>query len=284
MSETPRAVRETAFAKINLALHVRERMADGYHRIETLFAFAEDGDALVCEPANGLTLEIAGPFAAGLPSGSDNLVLQAALALRESSGTREGARLSLEKRLPVAAGIGGGSADAAAALRGLARLWDVSCSPDQLAEIGRALGADVPACLASLSCFGGGRGDRLRPVDGSALRGRPLLLVNPGVPVPTPAVYAGWDGEDRGPLDLGEPPAIDTGWRNDLAAPAIALEGEIGEALDRLKRLPGGDLVNMSGSGATCFALFADSAARDDAASMLRAERPDWWIRASRLR
>lgn len=284
MSPAPRAVRETAHAKINLALHVRERMGDGYHRIETLFAFAEDGDELVCEPAEKLTLEIGGPFADGLPADDGNLVMQAGKALRARCGIEKGARLILGKRLPVASGIGGGSADAAATLRGLSALWDLSLNADELAPIAGPLGADVRACLASRTCLGTGRGDRLQPVDGTALRGRPLLLVNPRTPLSTPAVYAGWDGTDRGPLDLSEPPAIDPDWRNDLAASAIALEPEIGEIRARLRAMPGVELAEMSGSGATCFALFGDAEARDAAARALEAERPGWWVWRSRLR
>ena len=184
---------ETAFAKVNLALHVRAREPDGYHRLETVFAFAEDGDRLQVADAPDLELRLSGPFASGLGAGEDNLVLRAARGLAALSGTRRGAALHLDKRLPVASGIGGGSADAAAALRLLARWWGVEVDPAALEALARRLGADVPACLASVTARGTGRGDRLEPA-GLAAAGTPLLLVNPRVPLSTAAVFRAWDG------------------------------------------------------------------------------------------
>lgn len=244
---------EAAPAKINLALHVRERMADGYHRIETLFAFAADGDRLTGSIAEGLTLTIDGPFATGLSAGEDNLVIRAARALQAAAGVEQGAALTLEKNLPLASGIGGGSADAAAALRLLARLWatDVPLEP-----IARTLGADVPACLAGGILRGEARGEALTPVLNAGLAGTPLLLVNPGVAMPTGPVFAGWDGKDRGPLAKGDPWTVALAGRNDLEVPAIAIAPVIGDLLDWLRARPGTGLVRMSGSGATCFALF----------------------------
>lgn len=264
---------ETAYAKINLALHVRAREADGYHRIETLFAFAEDGDLLRAEEADGLSLEITGPFAGALGNGPDNLVLRAAEAL----GAGRGAALTLDKRLPIASGIGGGSADAAAALRLLRRLWSLDVSDEALAGIGAGLGADVPACVYSRLLRGDGRGDRLVPA-GEEWSATPLLLVNPGVAVPTGAVFRGWDGVDRGPL--GDP----LEGRNDLEGPALAIAPVIAEVLKALRDAPGVLLSRMSGSGATSFALFANEAARDAAADALRSAQPDWWQLATRLR
>lgn len=261
---------EPAPAKINLALHVRARRPDGYHLIETLFAFARDGDLVAAAPAEALTLGIKGPFAAGLEAGPDNLVLRAAAALRAATGVTAGAALTLEKNLPVASGIGGGSADAAAALRLLARLWGVEAD---LPAIARALGADVPACLVGRPVLGTGRGDDLAPVDGAALSGLPLLLVNPGVPVPTGPVFAGWDGVDRGPLPPGDPLAAARAGRNDLEAPAIRLAPVIGRLVAWLRARPGVTLARMSGSGATCFALFADAESR---AAAHRDARRDW--------
>ena len=254
--------REIAFAKINLALHVRERLADGYHRIETLFAFCEDGDVLSAEPSDRLTLEIHGPFAGQLVAGdSDNLVLKAARAAGAV------AALKLEKNLPVAAGIGGGSADAAAALRLLGH------GDDQ--RLARSLGADVPACLASRTMRGEGKGDALAKVELPELDGMPVLLVNPGRPLSTPDVFAGWDGVDRGPLEdwrLG---------RNDLEAAARALVPEIGTVLDSLRPAI---FARMSGSGATCFGLFDSAAERDDLATAIARKWPDWWLLPTRLR
>lgn len=272
--------RETAPAKINLALHVRARMADGYHRIETLFLFAEHGDALSVEASDELSLRIEGPFAAGLSAGADNLVLRAASALRERLGVGGGAALSLDKRLPVASGIGGGSADAAAALRLLVRHWGIEAPDGVLGQIARSLGADVPACLAGTPVWGEGRGDELSPVDASALAGAPLLLVNPGIAVPTGAVFAGWDGVDRGPLAPSVEAAL--AGRNDLEAPAIRAFPQIGRLLDQLRAQPGVRLARMAGSGGTCFALFESEAARDRAAEALAHVAP--WRLATRLK
>lgn len=276
MSENA-AFTETAYAKINLALHVRERLPDGYHRIETLFAFCTGGDRLTAEPADTLSLTIGGPFARGLPADETNLVLRAARALARATGITAGAAIHLDKRLPVASGIGGGSADAAAALRLLPRLWGVEVGDDLLHDIAASLGADVPACLASRAARGEGRGDRLRPAHVAS--GVPLLLVNPRVPLSTAAVFAGWDGMDRGALT--DDPADG---RNDLQAPALALCPPIAVVLDALEAKAGATLVRMSGSGATCFALFDDSLACDAADARIAALRPDWWRLATTLR
>lgn len=268
-------MREIAYAKLNLALHVRERLADGYHRIETIFAFCEDGDRLTVVDDDELQLELGGPFAAGLDGGPDNLVLRAARALREHYAVREGARLSLDKRLPVAAGIGGGSADAAAALRLLARWWKLDAAEEDLHGIAAGLGADVPACLLSRPARGEGRGDSLESAPEVQLAGMPALLVNPGVPLSTADVFRAWDGIDRGPL---------AGWRegrNDLEPPAIAFVPEIAEVLISLR---GAEFARLSGSGATCFGLFASETERDRTADSIAREHPDWWRSATRLR
>lgn len=273
---------ERAFAKINLALHVRAREADGYHRIETLFAFAEDGDRLTVEPADRLALELTGPFAAALGDPADNLVLRAARSLQERCGITEGAALTLDKVLPVASGIGGGSADAAATLRLLKRFWSLTLEEDDLLEVARGLGADVPACLLSRPLWGEGKGDRLIPADLPS--GQPLLLVNPGVPVGTAEVFRAWDGIDRGSLAREASPAAIAAARNDLEAPAVAIAPVIGEVLAGLRSLAGAGLVRMSGSGATCFALFETEEARDRASGTIASARPGWWRLATRLR
>jgi 4-diphosphocytidyl-2-C-methyl-D-erythritol kinase len=263
---------EPAPAKLNLALHVRGRLPDGRHALETLFAFCTDGDQLEAEAADELSLEIAGLFAGQL-SANDNLVLRAAEALREATATAMGARLLLTKKLPVASGIGGGSADAAATLRLLTRLWGID--PKWAVEIAPAIGSDVPACLLSLSARGTEAGDRLELVQDAGISGAAALLANPGVPVSTREVFARWDGEDRGPL---------SDWRegrNDLEAPARELAPAIGDVLDWLRARDGAGFVRMSGSGATCFALFDSEAARDAAAA---ACPPEWWHLATFLR
>lgn len=272
---------EIAHAKINLALHVRRRAPDGYHAIETLFAFAEDGDRLRLTDAPGL--RVTGPFADALAGGGDNLITQAARAFAARFGTPERG-FELDKRLPVAAGIGGGSADAAAALRLLCRAGGVDPDAPPVAAIAAGLGADVPACYLSRPTRGGGRGDVLAPIAGEDLAGLPLLLVNPRLPLPTGPVFAGWDGQDRGALRDGAPLAAAAAGRNDLEAPALQLQPRIGDVLALLGECAGARLVRMSGSGATCFALFDSAAQRDVADAAIAAAEPGWWRLATRLR
>jgi 4-diphosphocytidyl-2-C-methyl-D-erythritol kinase len=273
---------DTGFAKLNLALHVRRRRDDGYHDLETIFAFTEFGDALSVEAADTLSLTLAGDFAAAVPPGADNLVLRAAQAL--DGGAGRGAAITLVKRLPIAAGLGGGSADAAATLRLLNRLWGLDRPPADLAALGATLGADVAACVHSRTLRGEAKGEALVALDESGLAGTAVILVNPRIAVPTPAVFARWDGIDRGPLAHGDPVAAAASGRNDLEAPARRLAPVIGEVLDALSTLGGAQLVRMSGSGATCFALLASDHAAEAGAATLAAARPDWWIAATRLR
>ena len=271
---------ETAYAKVNLALHVRARRDDGYHELESLFAFCANGDRLDASVRDdgALRLSIAGPFADDLGDGDYNLVLRAARALKDASGTMLGADLTLDKQLPVAAGIGGGSADAAATLRLLVKLWALESTQIDLAAIAASLGADVPACLASQTVFGSGVGDKLANVDLN-LAGTPILLVNPLIECLTAPVFKGWDGVDRGALD---PLAWRRG-RNDLAESAMDLVPEIDEVIAVLRaQLP--SVTRMSGSGATCFALFGSDAERDAAAGRIEKDHPDWWTMATSLR
>jgi 4-diphosphocytidyl-2-C-methyl-D-erythritol kinase len=257
---------ETAYAKLNLALHVRRRRADGYHELETVFAFCADGDVLSGELSDATSLTIDGPFAEGL-SVTDNLVVRAALAMGIT------ARLHLTKNLPVASGIGGGSADAAATLRLLSRLSRRDVPP---IDMQLALGADVPACVVSQTMRGEGVGEALSH-EGS-VAGTPVLLVNPDIALSTAAVFRAWDGIDRGPL--GD-------WRsgrNDLEAPACALVPEIVDLIDWLDRCHGVTLARMSGSGATCFAAFENEAARADATAALAKRFPGYWAMESILR
>ncbi|HEV2746312.1 MAG TPA: 4-(cytidine 5'-diphospho)-2-C-methyl-D-erythritol kinase [Allosphingosinicella sp.] len=277
-------MRETAYAKINLALHIRSHGPDGYHSIETLFAFCEDGDELSAAASAELTLDVTGPFAPNLGDSSGNLVLHAAQALSRHCGIERGAALTLDKRVPIASGIGGGSADAAAALRLLMRVWQVEVGERALHDIAAGLGSDVPACLRSRTVRGEGRGDRLLPVGGEPVAGTPILLVNPRVPLATAAVFVGWDGRDRGPLPEAPPLAAAKAGRNDLEASARSMAPVVGEMLAELARLPGRTLSRMSGSGATCFALFDSERQRDAAAAGLALSHPHWWQLASRLR
>lgn len=273
---------DTGYAKLNLALHVRRRRDDGYHDLETIFAFTELGDALTVAPADALTLALDGDFAGAVPPGADNLVLKAARAL--DAGAGRGAAITLTKRLPIAAGLGGGSADAAATLRLLDRLWGLATPIDRLAALGATLGADVAACVHSRTLRGEGKGEALVPVEDAGLAGTAVILVNPRVAVPTPAVFARWDGEDRGPLTAGDPVAAAAAGRNDLEAAARALAPVIDEVLDALAGVKGAQLVRMSGSGATCFALFANDHAAEVGAAAIAAAHADWWVAATRLR
>lgn len=265
--------REIAPAKLNLALHVRGKLPDGRHSIETIFAFCADGDRLSAAEADELTLNLSGPFARDLPNGDENLVLKAARALQKAADTSKGAAISLEKKLPVAAGIGGGSADAGAALRLLTSLWNID--PKHAEAVAPEIGSDVAACLLSMPVRGDAAGDKLTPIALREISGSPVLLVNPRVPLSTAEVYAGWDGEDRGPL--GD-------WRdgrNDLEAAAIALVPLVGTVMAWLAVQPGAYFTRMSGSGATCFALFDSDRARDEAADRVPRE---WWRLATSLR
>ena len=263
---------EPAPAKLNLALHVRGKLPDGRHAIETVFAFCVDGDRVEVEGADQIGLTLAGPFADELSDEGENLVLTAARKLAEATSFNGGAALRLIKNLPIASGIGGGSADAAATLRLLTRLWKTD--PGYAESIAPELGSDVPACLLSMAARGEGAGDELQLID-ARVAGMPVLLVNPGASLSTAEVFAGWDGVDGGSLqDWRE-------GRNDLEAPARQLVPQIGEVLDWLTGQRGANFVRMSGSGATCFALFDDEESRDGAAA---ACPPNWWHLASFLR
>lgn len=263
---------DIAPAKVNLALHVRGKRPDGRHELETIFAFCTDGDRLTGELADDLLLTVTGPFAAMLDDGPDNLVHRAATALAAEARVGKGVRLTLDKRLPVASGIGGGSADAAATLRLLTSLWGID--PAFAERIAPTLGSDVPACLLSMTSRGEGAGEVLTLVD-AGVSGRPILLVNPRLPLSTGAVFARWDMVDRGPLGDWQD------GRNDLEAAARALVPEIGQVLDFLGEREGVQVARLSGSGATCFALFSSEDARDLAAACCPTE---WWHLPSILR
>jgi 4-diphosphocytidyl-2-C-methyl-D-erythritol kinase len=283
----PDSLTEAAPAKVNLFLHVIGRRADGYHLLDSLVVFADVGDTLRAEPADSLTLHVEGPFAAGLAAEADNLVLRAARALAAEAGVSPRGRLVLHKNLPVSSGIGGGSADAAAALRLLSRLWRIVPEPAVLAALAAGLGADVPVCLAGRPSRMGGIGERLEPAP--ALPGCGMVLVNPGVAVPTADVFrarrGAWSAEavlPRAWADVAAMSADLGALRNDLQPAAIAREPVIGEVLAALAAVPGCLLARMSGSGATCFGLFADAPAAAGAAGLL--SREGWWCWGGSLR
>ncbi|MFY9898218.1 MAG: 4-(cytidine 5'-diphospho)-2-C-methyl-D-erythritol kinase [Xanthobacteraceae bacterium] len=288
---------ESAPAKVNLSLRVLGRRADGYHDIESLVAFADVGDRLSLTPGDALTLTVAGPGAAQTGAEADNLVVKAASALAARvPGLRAGA-FSLEKNLPVAAGLGGGSADAAAALRLLARANKLAPDNPCLHDAACATGADVPVCLDPRPRVMRGIGEMLSaPLPLPRLH---ALLVNPGVAVPTKLVFSGWR-PSANPLralkraaDFAASPNIQNeeqlvDWlaseANDLEAPAIALEPVIADVLASLRAAAGCRLARMSGSGATCFALFASAVDSASAGKNLRTKFPNWWISETVLR
>ncbi len=290
---TAAAVVRRAPAKLNLYLRVVGRRADGFHELDSIVAFAAFGDVVTAMPApdGALTLALDGPFADALARAGpadDNLVLRAARALARLTGTRRGARLTLTKNLPVASGIGGGSADAAATVQGLGALWRVAPEPAAIDALALALGADVPVCLDGRPCRVRGIGERITPL--AALPDAPLVLVNPGVPLATRAVFAARTGGFSAALD-GLPALADVdviaelvrAGGNDLTAPARRLLPAVGDVLSALAARPGCTAAAMSGSGATCFGLFTSAETAALAEGYLRAAQPGWWVAATRL-
>jgi 4-diphosphocytidyl-2-C-methyl-D-erythritol kinase len=286
MASTARA--EKAPAKVNLTLRVLGRRADGYHELESLVAFAGVGDALTFVPGDALTLIVSGPTAPAAGDNADNLVLKAARALAERIAGLTLGRFALSKRLPVAAGLGGGSADAAAALRLLAKANGIALDDPRLMQAAQATGADVPVCLDPRPRVMRGVGDVLSaPLELPRLF---AVLINPGVAVATRDVFSALAVPAAGET---APAAICTGasallaeiarGRNDLEGPAIELEPAIADALAVLRNLPGCRLARMSGSGATCFGLFDSMDAARGAARRLRVGYPAWWVRATAL-
>ena len=281
-------VQETAFAKINLDLRVCRRRADGYHDLDSLVVFATIGDRLTFTPADQLSLEITGPFAAALNETDDNLVLDAARALASMMDRRPTVRMTLEKNLPVAAGLGGGSADAAATLRGLSRLWGTALDIADLMAMAKELGADVPACIGSKPCRMQGIGERLLPINYP--EECPILLVNPKVAAPTPTVFRmlkSMSGERPSSLPVDDASRFHQALLqsvNDLQAPAMRLLPVIRDVLAMIDDQPGCKLARMSGSGATCFGLFSDQTTVDRARAALLGMRPDWWVAAASSR
>lgn len=278
-------------AKVNLFLHVGPLDADGYHPLVSLAAFADVGDRISVAPSDRLSLTVTGPFGAGLEGEGDNLVLRAVRALATAAGLPEpGLAFTLDKRLPIAAGLGGGSSDAGAALKLARDALGLSMSDEALADVAATVGADGPMCLHARAAWAEGRGDlltfepRLPPL--------PAVLINPGVPSPTGAVYRGYDAVPPALADRPAPPAdwsLPTvlNWlsaqRNDLQPPALSLQPAIARALDAAADLPGVRLVRMSGSGATVFALFDTPAAAEAAANHLSEQRSDFWVQSTVL-
>ncbi len=281
----------SAPAKLNLFLHVLGKRADGYHALESLVVFTELADRLTVEAAEDLSLHVEGEFADAAGDAADNLVLKAARALQEKLPEKRGAKLVLTKEIPVGAGLGGGSADAAAALRGLNRLWEMGLNSKELRAVGATLGADVPMCLDSMPAMARGTGTELSPV----LAHWPkfsLLLVHPRVSVLSKAVYGALElREGAVPIssftfsDKASLVSALNATRNDLQHAAISVNAAVAEVLLALETLqPAPMLTRMTGSGACCFAMYADAATAEKAAENLRRHYPDWWVRVTGLK
>lgn len=276
-------IKATAPAKVNLTLHVTGQRDDGYHLLDSLVVFTDAGDIITAAPSDNLTLTVTGPFSAGVPTDGTNLILKAAESLRRTRGVIKGAAITVEKHLPNAAGLGGGSSDAAATLKLLADLWDVAPLPASAPEV-TLLGADVPVCMrAPTPTRMTGIGELLAPV--AKLPNCALVLVNPKVAVPTPVVFGGLSTKqnaamDRLPADLD--PAGFAAWlttqRNDLQPPAMAHAPAIQTAIDRLNRIPTVMFAGMSGSGATCFGLTKNMADARYAARVIQVAEMGWWV------
>ena len=291
------ALIEEGRAKVNLSLRVVGRRADGYHDLESVVAFADCADRLTLEPGGELKLATTGPLAAACGDASDNLVFKAAKLLAEAVPNLKLGAFALDKVLPVAAGIGGGSADAAAALRLLARLNNLSLDDPRLQKVALATGADVPVCLLSRACDMTGVGEQLLPL---ALPSMPCVMVNPRVPVATKDVFQEL-GLRNGQLLVGVTDVIRApAWPeeggsiadwvgvlervpNDLEAPALRIQPVIGKVLEALRDSPGVKLARMSGSGATCFAIYGAANEAHAAAEKIRRDHPGWWVHAGML-
>jgi len=291
------ALIEEGRAKVNLSLRVVGRRADGYHDLESVVAFADCADRLTLEPGGELKLVTTGPLAAACGDTADNLVLKAARLLAEAVPDLKLGAFALDKVLPVAAGIGGGSADAAAALRLLARLNNLSLDDPRLQKVALATGADVPVCLVSRACDMTGVGEQLLPL---ALPSMPCVMVNPRVPVATKDVFQEL-GLRNGQLLVGVTDVIRApAWPeeggsiadwvgvlervpNDLEAPALRIQPVIGKVLEALRDSPGVKLARMSGSGATCFAIYGAANEAHAAAERIRRDHPGWWVHAGML-
>lgn len=285
---------EAAPAKINLALHVTGQRGDGYHLLDSLVTFADFGDSLTFEPADEDRFSVSGSFADDVPRTDDpetgNLVLKARNGLR-SLGRSKGAEcppvhIHLKKELPPAAGIGGGSADAAATLRGLVKFWNIQPDHDAFKALGLTLGADVPMCLAKRPLIARGVGEDI--TEATMFPALFMVLANPLIPVSTPAVFKALQHKHQAPLLTGEPPRDAGGWyhlveesRNDLSLPARSIVPKIGSVLDILYAAKA-DLVRMSGSGATCFGLYPSAEAAEEAAAHIKSAQPEWFVVAVR--
>ncbi len=281
------AIIEPAPAKLNLFLHITGKRPDGYHLLDSMVVFTEFGDTLEIHPADDVTLDITGPFAAGLTP--DNSVMKAATLLQKQSGGKKGARMVLHKRIPVAAGLGGGSADAAAALRGLSKLWNISLPQNTLNALALSLGSDVPVCLTGEPALMRGVGEEIHSLPLTAKAW--VVMANPLLPLETADVFRNFKGEFTALCDM--PPRIASfdalqkfiaPTHNALEKTSIRLMPQIADMLGWLRSLNDCRLARMAGSGATCFALFDDAAKSEAALKKIRADFPRWWAVATAIK
>jgi 4-diphosphocytidyl-2-C-methyl-D-erythritol kinase len=277
-----------ARAKVNLYLHVVGKRADGYHLLDSLIVFAESGDEIAVAAAEDLSLFIDGPFGAGLDAGPSNLVLRAAEGLRNLAGVKHGAAIRLTKNLPIASGIGGGSADAAATLVALMDLWQVKPDRTALYQLAEKLGADVPVCLDGHPSFVGGIGEDIQPA--GQLPPAHILLVNPLVETPTPAVFKARSGDfspaarwDRPPKTAQDLADFLVTRKNDLTAPAITVAPVVADVLSAIAATKNCLLSRLSGSGATCFGIFENAATAEAARQQIKTRHPNWWAVAAKI-
>jgi 4-diphosphocytidyl-2-C-methyl-D-erythritol kinase len=277
-------------AKVNLSLHVTGKRADGYHLLDSLVMFAHLGDVIEILPSSECTLEITGEFAQALHNEplSDNLIMRAARLLQKEAGITQGAHIRLNKKIPVGAGLGGGSADAAATIIGLKQFWNIDCNADFMQHVALKLGSDVPACLASSTLWMRGVGERLSKCDGNAQLW--AVLVNPRLPLLTKEVFGQFKDNykaaaqgDAGFTSFEELLELLTGLENSLEEPAIELMPVIGEILSGLLKTKGCALARMSGSGASCFGLYASQHEATAAAADIQASTPSWWVAATEM-
>ena len=279
-------VSERAHAKINLALHIIGRRPDGYHELDSVVAFADVADVLTIAPAAKVSINLSGTFANDLPPDDENLILTAWHLLADFAGKKNTpfspVKFHLEKNLPIAAGIGGGSADAAAAIRGLIRFFGLSISTQDMREIALQLGADVPICLVQKTSRMRGIGEIIEPIDIELPSG--IVLVNPGIPAPTSKVFDSLNLQCGQSFGMSISDLSDVhGWRNDLAAPATRVVPEIANVMGSLNSQPDIICARMSGSGATCFGLAENLAQAEHAATSIKTRHPDWWVVATSL-
>lgn len=273
---------ERAPAKLNLFLHITGKRADGYHLLESLVVFTEFGDRLSFSPAPELSLHLTGEFSAALQhEQAQNLVMRAAHVLRETFGVTAGAMITIEKNIPIAAGLGGGSADAAAALRGLARLWDIKTDDSELRRFAASLGSDVPVCIDSQPAMMRGVGEQLQPIHFD--RDLSVLLVNPRVALSTVDVYKTFSAPFSSPMDDANPASYFMQAHNALQEPAIKLLPVIQDYIAALQQSRGCILARMAGSGATCFALFESAMDCSHAAELFRTRYPYAWVMPTAL-